>query len=63
MYEVGQATYAHYELDGLPKDPAGFLSPVQDRYIPSALKTLNLSMTAVSCTIGMPVSRHAQAQH
>ncbi|CAL5229802.1 g13197 [Coccomyxa viridis] len=31
MYEVGQATYAHYELEGLPKDPAGFLSPIQDR--------------------------------
>ena len=31
MYEVGQATFAHYELEGLPKDPAGFSGSLQDR--------------------------------
>ena len=34
MYEVGQASYAHYALEGLPKDPAGFLAPWQDRCFP-----------------------------
>lgn len=34
MYEVGLATYAHYMLEGLPKDPAGFLAPWQDRCFP-----------------------------
>ncbi len=50
MFEVGQATYAHYAQEGLPQNPAGFPSASQDRCIPTRGTLLGITQFLMHST-------------